>query len=112
MKTVAMTFRRCTCGTEVALVPSKEGKLYPVDIGEEGIATTGGQRTASVDTTDFHHCAWYPGLAEFIQQAIRREECRLRMRLLTMRDRVVLLSWAPGRWQDLVFVSDGRQREI
>ena len=36
----------------------------------------------------------------------------MRMRLLTMRDRVVLLSWAPGRWQDLVFVSDGRQREI
>jgi hypothetical protein len=111
VKVIATIFRRSTCCAEVALVLSQAGKLYPVEIGEEGISTTRGEKSASVDTTDFHRCAWYPGLAEFIQHPIQRGARRLRMRLLTARERIVLLSWTHGKWQDLVLSAmDARAR--
>jgi hypothetical protein len=110
MKAVATNFRRCACGSEVALVYSERtGKLYSVEIGDDGIVTTNGPKTASVDTADFHRCAWYPGLAEFIRRAIQRGARRLRMRLLAEGDLPVLLKWEP-KWPNLAFLSDGQPR--
>jgi Family of unknown function (DUF6011) len=112
VKTVATLFRECACGTDVALVPSQAGKLYPVDLGDEGIVTNrNGNKSAVVETTDFHRCASLPGLTQFVRQAIDRGARRLRMRLLTRADRPVALQWGDGKWRDLVFVSDGQPRD-
>ena len=104
MKVQTTAFKRCACGAEVALLPAKAGGWYSVEV--EHIDTSGPMRRAIVDNTDFHHCAEYHGLAEFVRRAMERGARRLRMRLLTGDDEPVLLSWTSGG-RNWVYVSDG-----
>ena len=80
--------------------------MYSVEISDE-ITTVGGVRSAVVESSDFHHCASYPGLAAFLRQAINRGAKRLRMRLLTTKNDPVALKWTKG---NRVYVSDGGAR--
>lgn len=91
----AHIIQQCVCGSTVAYVESSRGKLYPVDINGTVTQDKLGRDTAVVKNNDFHHCAYYPGLADFLLRAIERSKAkRLRIRLLTSANEPVLLSWA------------------
>ena len=85
---------QCACGATIAWVQSSRGKPYPVDINDGVEKDKLGRKSAVVATNDFHSCAYYGGLAEFLSRAIERSGAkRLRIRLLTAKNEHVLISW-------------------
>lgn len=96
----------CACGETVAWVLSSQGKPYPVDIRNEVEQDRYGALSAIVASNDFHSCAYYGGLAEFIRRAIDRSKAaRLRIRLLTAQNEHVLISW---NGKSFANVTDGK----
>jgi hypothetical protein len=105
---VAQDVRPCSCGKEVAWLPSLVGAPRPIEIRKGITVDAAGKKTALVDDTDLHDCGPYPRLAGFIREAIaRRPHERIRIHLQTKRGDPVAFLREPR--ESRVSVTNGRE---
>jgi len=107
LETTSTVIKQCLCGATVAWLMSSRGNVYSVEIRNGVVIDRSGKAAATVIRNNFHECGVYRGLAKFVRNAIARSGAkRLRVKLLTVANLPVLLSWREGN--TTLHVSDGK----